>query len=85
MNMWLSGGESGQGWDDPFRAVEGWSRAIRGGCLVEGASVLTWEQRQQDEVLPEDEAEATSSSWLHEKEVWHGAAAWWHRPEEKRH
>jgi hypothetical protein len=33
------------------------------------APVLAREGRRRDEALPEDEAEATSSSWLHMKEV----------------
>jgi hypothetical protein len=41
--------------------------------------------RQHDEALLEDESEAASSSWLHVKEVWHNAAAWRHRSEERRH
>jgi hypothetical protein len=32
MDTQLSGGESGQGWDDLFIAVEGGSQAVRGGC-----------------------------------------------------
>jgi hypothetical protein len=31
MVLWVSGGENGQGWDDLFIAVEGESRAVRGG------------------------------------------------------
>jgi hypothetical protein len=32
-------------------------------------SILTREERRQDKVLPEDEAETASSSWLHGKEA----------------
>jgi hypothetical protein len=33
------------------------------------ASVSTQEGRRRDEALPEDEAEAVSLSWLHEKKA----------------
>jgi hypothetical protein len=33
------------------------------------ASVSTQEGRRRDEVLPEDEAEAASSSWFNEREA----------------
>jgi hypothetical protein len=33
------------------------------------ASILAREGKRRDEVLPEDEAEAASLSWLHEKEA----------------
>jgi hypothetical protein len=39
------------------------------------ALVLAREGRQRDEALPEDEAEAASSSWLNGKEAWHNVAA----------
>jgi hypothetical protein len=48
----------------------GWSRV--GGLLWWcrfNASILTREERLHDEALPEDEAEAASSSWFNEKEV----------------
>jgi hypothetical protein len=35
-------------------------------------SVLAREGRRQDETLPENEAEAVSSSWFYEKKAWHG-------------
>jgi hypothetical protein len=56
----LSGGESGQGWNDLFIAVEGGSQAVRGGCGF-NALVSAWEGRRRNEVLPEAEAEATNS------------------------
>jgi hypothetical protein len=68
MDTQLSGGESGQGWDDLFIAVEGGSQAVRGGCGF-NALVSAWEGRRRDEVLPEAEAEAANSSWLHGKEA----------------
>jgi hypothetical protein len=56
--------------------MEGGSQAARGewstAMVSFNASVLTREGRRQDEVLTKDEAEAASSSWLYEKEVWHG-------------
>jgi hypothetical protein len=39
-------------------------------------SMLQLEGRRRDNVLPKDEAEGVSSSWLHGKEVWHDTAAW---------
>jgi hypothetical protein len=47
------------------------------------ASVSAWDRMQRDKALPEDEAEAAILSWLNEKKVWHNAAAWWRRPEER--
>jgi hypothetical protein len=44
------------------------------------ASVLAREGRQRD-----DEAEATSSSWLNGKKPWHGVVVWHCRLEERRH
>jgi hypothetical protein len=64
------------GWDDIFISVEGGSRAVRG---VWSATVV------RGEALPEDEAKAANSSWLHGKEAWHGASAWRRRPEVRRH
>jgi hypothetical protein len=40
------------------------------------ASISVREGRRHDEALPEDEAEATNSSWLHGKEEGHGATPW---------
>jgi hypothetical protein len=48
------------------------------------ASVSAREGRLR-EVLPNDEADATSSSWLHGKEARHGVVAWRHRLKERRH
>jgi hypothetical protein len=36
-------------------------------------------------VLPDDEAEAVSSSRLHGKEAWYGVAELLHRPKERSH
>jgi hypothetical protein len=49
------------------------------------ALVSVWEGSQQDKALLEDEAETTSSSWLNEKEVWHGTTVWRCRLEERLH
>jgi hypothetical protein len=49
------------------------------------ASVSAREWRWRDEALSKDKAEVASSSWLHGKEAWHGAATWRHRLEERRH
>jgi hypothetical protein len=53
--------------------MEGGSRAARGewsAAVVNfNASVLTREGRRHDELLTENEGEAVSSYWLHEKEV----------------
>jgi hypothetical protein len=47
-------------------AVEGGSRAVQGGWSAAGVQIqcfkLAQEGRQRDEALPEDEAEAASSS-----------------------
>jgi hypothetical protein len=70
----------------PFYISAGWEfreGGRRRWCWL-NASVLTWEGRRYESLL-KDEAEATSSSWLHRKESWHGTVAWWHRPEERRH
>jgi hypothetical protein len=60
-----------------WRVVVEWSR--EGGwqqwCGF-NASISAREGRRRDEALPEDEAGAVSSSWLHRKEAWHDAAAW---------
>jgi hypothetical protein len=47
------------------------------------ASVSAQEGRRRNEVLPKNEAEAASLSWLHGKEATHDAAMWRHRPEER--
>jgi hypothetical protein len=43
------------------------------------------EATRRDEPLLKDKTEATSSSWFNEKEMWHGATAWRHRSEKRRH
>jgi hypothetical protein len=48
-------------------------------------SVLARERRWHDEVLPKDETEAVSLSWLHGKEMWHGVVVWWRQSEDRCH
>jgi hypothetical protein len=62
-----------------FIVVEG---GRRWGCRF-NASVLAREEMWRDEILPKDEVVVVSSYWLHGKKAWHGATAWWHRPEER--
>jgi hypothetical protein len=49
------------------------------------ASVSTRGDRRWDKVLPKDEVDASSSSWLHGKKVQHGIAVWHRWSEERRH
>jgi hypothetical protein len=83
------GRESDQGWDDLFIVVEGGiglsEEGIRRWCCRFNILVSARERRRCDKALMEDEVEAVTSSWLHGKEAWHGAAAWWCRPEERWH
>jgi hypothetical protein len=73
METSLSSGKSGQDCDDIFIALEGVSQVVCGGWVM----AVVWIQcfdfglrvERQDETLPEDEANATSSSWLYGKEA----------------
>jgi hypothetical protein len=47
------------------------------------ASVLPQGGGWRDKTLLKDEVEVASSSWLNEKEAWHGAAAWQRQLEER--
>jgi hypothetical protein len=75
METQLSGGKSGQGWDDIFIAVEdGVGRSREGGrrrsCKF-NALILSQKGRRLDKALTEGVAKATSLSWLNEKKVWY--------------
>jgi hypothetical protein len=78
METWLSGEESGQDWDDIFIVVEGSSRSVRVGWPVVVVLIQCFgfssRREAMGRVLPEDEDEAVSLSWLHGKEAWHGMA-----------
>jgi hypothetical protein len=73
-SFYSSGGEVGRSGES----------SLRGWCGF-NISVLTWEGRRWNKALAEYELKSSSLFWLNEKEMWHGAAVWRCRSEERWH